>query len=144
MKKRICLPIIGGLPLVALAQADHTPGVNMEVMHLCSILITLALFMVFIVAIIRKILDYRIKKQMVEKGIPPAAAATLLQSEASTERQRDIKWLFILLGTGCGLLGISLTQPLGVHSLAILVFSIAGGYLLYLRYTKRGSAKDTL
>jgi hypothetical protein len=47
----------------------------------------------------------------------------------------------MLAGTGVGLTLVNYTMPLGVHSIAIMSFSIAAsflGYYLFIRKTREG------
>ena len=55
--------------------------------------------------------------------------------------KRIFKWFAMLAGTGVGLTLVNYTMPLGVHSIAIMSFSIAAsflGYYLFIRKTREG------
>jgi len=60
-----------------------------------------------------------------------------LQPGAKDTKNQIIKWFLVLTGLGLGLTIISMTLPLGIHSMAIMSFSIALSFLGYYVFTKR-------
>jgi hypothetical protein len=113
-------------------------GLMEEIVRTVSILLTIILFSAAILSIIRMILDNRIKKQMVEKGVSENIISQLLQPiNKESSRDVNIKWFCILAGIGVGLALINFFQPLGIHSLAIMSFSLAASFLGYYYFTKR-------
>jgi hypothetical protein len=130
MKKMISIAIVAVTPIIANAQSN-TQGIDRDVFNACAIIFTTALFMIFILAIIRGIIEYRIKSKIVEKGIGENIASSILQTSPKENRNTNIKWFALLTGIGAGLTIIYYTLPLGIHSLAIMAFCIAASFLGY-------------
>lgn len=135
MKKIIYIIIIAATPVIANAQSN-AQGINEDVFNACASIFTAGLFMIFILAIIRRIMDYRIKNKIVEKGIPENIVSSILQTSPKENRNTNIKWFALLAGTGTGLTIIYYTLPLGIHSLAIMAFCTAASFLGYYFFLK--------
>ena len=139
MKKITSILTILSAPVAASAQTDSS-NFNMDVFQVCAMIFTVALFMLFILTIIRRMLEYRLKNKIVEKGIPENIAASVLQTSNTDDSYATIKWFFILMGIGAGLTIVHYTRPLGIHSLAVMAFSMAAsflGYFLFVRYSQK-------
>lgn len=140
MRKSISILIIIATPVAACAQTNRTPGIDGEIFKVCASIFTVALFMTFILAILKRILDYRLKNRIVEKGIQEAVASSILQTNFKEDGDINIKWFAVLTGIGAGLTIVNYTLPLGMHSLAIMAFSIAAsflGYFFFIRLSKK-------
>jgi H+/Cl- antiporter ClcA len=137
MKKIISIAIIAATPIIADAQNSNTQGIDEDVFNACAAIFTAGLFMIFILAIIKRIMDYRIKNKIVEKGIPENIASSVLQTNPKENRNTNIKWFALLAGIGIGLTIIHYTLPLGIHSLAIMAFCIAASFLGYYFFLKQ-------
>lgn len=118
--------------------AQHTVGttIDKEIFNICATIFTVGLFMIFILAIVKRVMDYRLKNKIVEKGIPENVISSILQTNPKEDRNINIKWFAILAGMGTGLTIIYYTLPLGIHSLAIMAFCIAAGFLGYFFFLK--------
>ena len=136
MKKIIYIIIIAVTPVIANAQSN-TQGINEDVFNACASIFTAGLFMIFILAIIRRIMDYRIKNKIIEKGIPENIVSSILQTSPKENRNTNIKWFALLAGIGAGLTIIYYTLPLGIHSLAIMAFCTAASFLGYYFFLKQ-------
>ena len=140
MKKIISIAIIAGMPIIANAQNSSMPGIDKDVFNVCATIFVVGLFMIFILAIIKRIMDYRIKNKIVEKGIPENIVSSILQTGPKENRNTNIKWFALLAGIGIALTIIYYTLPLGIHSLAIMAFCIAAsflGYYFFLRQSEK-------
>lgn len=137
MKKIIYIVAIAATPIMANAQNNNIQGINEDVFNACAAIFTAGLFMIFILAIIKRIMDYRIKNKIVEKGIPENIASSILQTSPNENRNTNIKWFALLTGIGAGLTIIYYTLPLGIHSLAIMAFCIAASFLGYYFFLKQ-------
>lgn len=137
MKKIIYIVAIAATPVMANAQNNNIQGINEDVFNACAAIFTAGLFMIFILAIIKRIMDYRIKNKIVEKGIPENIASSILQTSPNENRNTNIKWFALLTGIGAGLTIIYYTLPLGIHSLAIMAFCIAASFLGYYFFLKQ-------
>lgn len=90
----------------------------------------------FIVIIIRLLLNYLLKKQMVAAATSESVIERLLPGPQN-EQNKVAKWVALLLSTGTGLALCSRYLPWELHPVIILLFSTAGGLLAYyffLRY----------
>ena len=133
MKKIITITTAGLACFTANAQGEME--FRPEVFRAVASIFVVGMFMYFIINIIKRIFDQRLKNKIVDKGISENIANSIL----STERENgnaNIKWFSILAGLGIGLMGVNYTQPLGFHSLAIMAFSISLSFLGYYLFTK--------
>jgi hypothetical protein len=140
MKKLIIIATFILLVLTVNAQqhtASRGSGIDVKVLNTCAAIYAVSLGVAFILIIMKRLLEYRLKNRIVEKGIPENLAASILQAGASEEKNANIKWFSLLTGAGIGLTIIYYTQPLGIHSLAIMSFSIAMSFLGYHFFIKR-------
>ena len=112
-------------------QIDH------EVFNICATIFVVALFMIFMLTILKRVLEYRLKNKIVEKGIVENVASSILQTGTNENRHINIKWFAILAGIGAGLTIVNYTQPLGIHSLAVMAFSISLSFLGYYFFLKQ-------
>ena len=139
MSKPLGLLLITLIPFAANAQANRVNDEEMEIIRICFVLVSAALLIVFILGILKRFFDYRLKDRIVEKGIPETMASTILQTSVVENRNANIKWFAILVGIGVGLTIVNYTRPLGLHSLAIVAFSLAASFLGYLFFLKQSS-----
>ena len=137
MKKVINVSFIVAAPVFANAQSSNQLVIDKEVFNVCASIFTVGLFMIFILAIIKRIMDYRIKHRIVEKGVPQNVASSILQTSPNENRNINIKWFAILSGIGLGLIIIYYTLPLNIHSLAIMAFCVAASFLGYYFFLKQ-------
>jgi hypothetical protein len=92
--------------------------------------------MLFILTIMKRIVDFRLKSKIVEKGIPENIVSSILQTNPKEDRNINIKWFAILAGLGAAFVIIKFTLPLGIHSLAIMAFCIAASFLGYFFFIR--------
>jgi len=111
-----------------------------NVLNAVAILLTIYLASSFILSLVKLFLSDRLQRSMLEKQTPENIVAKLLPRHKS-EKQRTIKWFFLLFALSIGLTIVYLTQPLGFHSVLIVSFSTAFGFLAYFQYLK--STKNT-
>ncbi|MDJ1496169.1 hypothetical protein QNI19_24745 [Cytophagaceae bacterium DM2B3-1] len=138
MKKILVLSMIMAVPLAA--NAENGSYINQEVFNICSVIFLVGMGMLFLLTILKRILDFRLKNKIVEKGIDHTMAASILETNPQEGRNINIKWFAILAGLGSGLTLIHYTLPLGIHSMAIMSFCLAVsflGYFFFLRQTER-------
>lgn len=140
MKKIITFVPAGFVTMTVNAQDNYSrigEGISGEVFRICATIFVVLAFMVFILAILKGIFEYRLKHKIVDKGIPENIISSLLKDNKGEGRNINIKWFAILAGLGAGLTVVNYTLPLGIHSLAIMTFSIAFSFLGYYFYLKR-------
>lgn len=90
----------------------------------------------FILAIIKLVLDARIKYKMIEKGVSEELIKQFLQPNTKELQREALKWVIVFAGISLGLFVSLVFKPLGIHTLAILSLSIAVSFLVYYRFVK--------
>ena len=110
--------------------------VNEEMLQVSAAIFVVGMFMYFIISILKRILEHRLKNKIIDKGISESIATSILETNSGENKNANIKWFAILAGIGIGLTGVNYTQPLGFHSLAIMAFSISLSFLAYYFFTK--------
>jgi hypothetical protein len=109
----------------------------MDLQRICTVITVLSLLLAFILTIIRLFLDQRIKHSLIDKGASENIIAQLLPGAQKENRHVAMKWFFILAGIGLGLTLVSIFQPLGIHSLAMMAFSLAVSFLGYYYFSRK-------
>lgn len=144
MKKLFTVAIVSIAGFAANAQGATSPtytySYEPEVFRTFSILLLILLFMVFIVTLLKLFFENRLKNKIVDKGVSDTAAASILYTSPKNDRQSTIKWFCILAGLGAGLMIVNYTQPLGIHSIATLAFSLSASFLAYYFFTKNSNS----
>lgn len=113
-----------------------------DLLQISGILTGLFLVITFFLTLLHTWLDARLKSKLVDRGATEGTVAQLLQPLKKESRMEPVKWFTILTGLGIGLLLINFTQPIGLHSLAIMSFSLAAGFLGYYLITKKTGDPD--
>lgn len=98
-----------------------------------------ALFLLgyFVLAAIKLVLNYLLKNKIVDTAIISESVVERLLPGPQDELNKVVKWVALLLSTGAGLTACSWYLPLGLHSVIILVFSTALGFLAYFFFLLR-------
>jgi len=133
MKKIITILVAGLVCYTTNAQNNADPYLqySREMTKIIATIFVVILFMVFIINVMKRVFDHRLKNKIVEKGISENIAQSLLETKTTKDKYANIKWFALLAGTGIGLTGVNFTQPLGFHSFAIMAFSISLSFLGY-------------
>lgn len=139
MKKLTVLAVVLLSSVMVHAQRfdDRSVGIIEEITRSIIILFGMSLIGSFILIIFRQILDHRLKNRMLEKGASDELAAQFLRPDVKDVKKQTMKWFIIFLCIGAGFLFIDATQPIGLHSIAILCFCIALGYLAYYLFVRK-------
>lgn len=116
---------------------SQSSDIDPDVYKVIVVIFIIVLIMWFILKILRNMLDHKLKNRIIDKEIPQELASSILQTESNSEIQNSIKWFAILISTGGGLFITNQYLPLGLHSIGIMVISIAIGFLAYSIYLKR-------
>lgn len=111
--------------------------IKWEVVNTTRMVLTVVLFSIVILTFIKLILDYRIKGKLIDKGASDSVIAQMLQPTIKENSYSTIKWIAILAGVGLGLSLVAAFLPLGIHSLAIMSFSLAASFLGYYFFINR-------
>ena len=141
MKKITTITIIMLMTLSLNAQSVYKlldgKEISRELIDIPASLLAVILVFLFLLNAIKWILNYRLKSKMIDNDVSNDIINQLLQPGKNETRQQAIKWFIILMGIAIGLTIISFFQPLGIHSLAIMIFSIAISFLAYYFYLRR-------
>jgi tellurite resistance protein TehA-like permease len=140
MKKIVTTIVIAaGTWTSAAAQNSNPAGdtFKYDALHASSTILTIVVFCVVALTFIKWLLDYRLKNKLIEKGAPDHVVSQILQPIISDNKNVTIKWFALLMGLGTGLSFVDYYQPLGIHSLAIMSFSLAASLLGYYFYISR-------
>jgi hypothetical protein len=144
MKKIIAITMLIAAPFALPAQHYRLSDgryFSQELINIPATILIVYLLTTFLLTIIRSNLDYRLKSRMVDKGVSDKIVEQFLQPHNRDSRGQAMKWFLILAGIGVGLTIVSFTLPLGIHSVAILVFSVAFSFLGYYYFLKRSGSQ---
>ena len=119
------------------ANAQNSEHFNEMVFNAVAVIFVFLAIMVFIITVLKRVLDHRLKNKIIDKGIAENIASSILQSDTKDEGNINIKWFALLAGTGAGLGIVNFTQPLGIHSLAIMCACISVSFLGYYFFQQR-------
>lgn len=133
MKKLILILTIVGFASTAYAQDSL---ISQHTFNICASILVLGLVMLFILTVMKRLLEHRIKNRIVEKGVPESIAMSILEVSPKEDRNVNLKWALILAGLGIALFFIHHSQPLGIHSLSILAFCLSASFLGYFFISK--------
>ena len=137
MKKVITIIAAGLVSFTVNAQDSLDMEFRPEVFRSVVAIFVVGMFMYFIINIMKRIFEHRLKNKIVDKGISENIAQSILASQTREDNKyANVKWFAILAGIGIGLTGVNYTQPLGFHSLAIMAFSISLSFLGYYLFTR--------
>ena len=141
MKKSIIIITSILVSVAANAQDNFDPLKDRQFIfdsvNICAVLLVIYLLSGFILRIIKQSLDYKLKNKMLDKQTGEPVIAQLLQPESNKEsRKYLLQWFFILTAIGTGFTAMKLSGPFGLHSLAIMAFSIAAGFGGYYYFTR--------
>jgi len=136
MKKIIAIATVCSVSFTANAHESDVVY-NEEILQVAAAIFVVGMFMYFIIDILRRIFEHRLKNKIVDKGISENIAQSILATQKPEDnRYANVKWFAILAGIGLGLMIVNYTQPLGFHSLAIMAFSISLSFLGYYFFTR--------
>lgn len=105
--------------------------------NICAILLVIYLLSNFILRILKQSLEFKLKNKIIDKETAEPVVAQLMQPESKKEKRNYLlQWFFILVAVGLGFSIMSFSRPFGLHSLAIMAFSIAAGFGGYYFFTR--------
>jgi FtsH-binding integral membrane protein len=141
MKKAIIAAAILTSTIAANAQDKQEPLIDRELVfdmvHICAVVLVIYLISSFILQLIRQNLDYRLKSKIIEKQTDENVVAQLVPADKTNPVNSILQWFCTLMGVAIGFLVMTFTQPFGLHSLAIMAFSVAAGLGIYYLFTRR-------
>jgi len=127
--------------IVANAQDKQEPLIDRELIfdlvHICAVVLIIYLVSSFILQLIRQNLDYRLKSKIIEKETAENVLGQLIPPDKTNPSNTILQWFCTLVGIAIGFMVMTFTQPFGLHSLAIMAFSVAAGLGIYYFFTRR-------
>lgn len=146
--KRLLIPILSLLIFVAARAEDKTGGIidrdfMVDAFHVGATIFLLYLCFNFILELLQRNLDHRIKSRAIAAGSSETMVSRLLARQKKDVRRGALAWICVLLAIGLGLSIINFTMPFGLHSVAIMAFSIGAGLLAFYLISgrQRGSSQ---
>jgi hypothetical protein len=140
MKRSLLLLLFCFVAATAQAQTAPVAALDGDALEFARkiILPAIALFLLgsFVLGAIKVVLNYLLKRQILTAGVSESMAERLLPGPQS-EQNKAVKWAVLLLSTGTGLAVCRFYLPLGLHSVIILLFSTAFGFLTYYLFLRR-------
>jgi len=143
MKKISATALILLFAIAANAQAAETfdplkdRQLFFDCLNIAAVLTVIYLVSSFILKIFQGVYTFRLKNRILDKGTEENIIKQLIQPEKKDNQKTILQWFFMLLAIGIGLVLIKLIQPFGIHSLAILAFSMAAGFGGYYYFSKQ-------
>ncbi|GAB2982535.1 hypothetical protein GCM10027049_18990 [Mucilaginibacter puniceus] len=111
--------------------------ISRQLIDIPASILAVYIISIFLINIIKGILNHRLKYKMIDKGVSEDMIKLLLQHDQSDTKNQTIKSVFILTGLGIGITITSFFQPYDIHSAVILIFSLSLSFLAYYFYIKR-------
>ncbi len=143
MKKILVFVLCSTGTVAANAQSDYEifndGGFARDLTHILAMIAVIFMLTAFILSMIKLFLEHRIKNRVIDKGVDENVVSQLLQPDRKSVGDVAMKWFVIFTGIGVGLTLINVFRPFGIHSLAIMSFSVAAGFLGYYFYTRRNN-----
>jgi hypothetical protein len=125
----------------AWAQGNLAPTLDANMMDLGRhvILPLLGFFLLcnFVLAAVKMVLNYLLKNKIIDSAVISPSIVERLLPGPQDEQNKVVKWIALLLSTGIGLAVCNWYLPLGLHSIIILLFSTALGFLAYYLFVSR-------
>ncbi|MDP4130113.1 MAG: hypothetical protein Q8918_01840 [Bacteroidota bacterium] len=142
MKKILSTAIILSLAFAVQAQPQEVfdplrdRQLYFDILNISAVLTGMYLISSFILQIFKQHYNYRIKNRMLDKGTEENIVRQLLQPGKKENKNGILQWFFMLAAIGAGLLLVTVIRPFGLHSLAILAFSLAAGFGGYYYFSR--------
>jgi len=141
MKKALIIVAALGGSIVAYAQDKPEPlidrGLIFDLVHLIVFILVIYLISSFILQLVRSNFDFRLKSKILERQTEEHTVSQLVRPEKINPLNSVLQWICALVAVGVGFALINVTLPFGLHSLAIMAFSVAGGLGVYYFMAKR-------
>jgi hypothetical protein len=148
MKKALASLLLFGFTCKSIAQS--TSGLNSledipgKFIEIPALLLLISVIAGFIINVVRLFFDYRIKTKIIDKGVPEEIVAHVLRPSGKDTKKLSFKWFSVLASIGMGLVIINLFRPFGIHSIIIMTFSVAAGFLAYYYFETQLDKKNSL
>jgi ABC-type uncharacterized transport system fused permease/ATPase subunit len=109
--------------------------INLDVFYTCALIFGITLFFLFVLNMIKKFLDQKIKNKIIDNNITESMAQTLLNHNVEEEQNSTLRWFSILTGIALGTSLLGTIQ--NINPAPILALCLAVSLLVYYFYLKR-------
>lgn len=137
MKKILLILSTALFPTLANAQTQGSTYIDRDQIALAVTVLIIAVILAFLLELVKRYLDYRLKEKVVESGVTQELASLLLHRDQQDLLRTCIKWLAIFLGLGCGFAIVAVVQLPIWGALAVIAFCLSGSFLGYYFFLKR-------
>lgn len=135
MKKALIFTAALGGSVAAFAQDKPEPLINREfifdLIHIIAVLLVIYLISSFILQLVRSNFDFRLKSKLIDRQADETIVGRLVETGKVNPQNTVLQWICALGSVGVGFILIDLTEPVGLHSLAIMAICIAAGLTVY-------------
>jgi hypothetical protein len=125
----------------AVAQTTPAPALDVNTLEFARrIIVPAVLFFLLsyvVLGAIKLVLNYLLKNKIIDTAAISESVVERLLPGPQDEQNRAVKWIALLLSTGAGLALCNWYLPLGLHSVIIMLFSTALGFLTYYLFLSR-------
>gem|GEM_PF-6690626 len=101
-----------------------------EVFRTGAFIFSLIMVMIFVVIMVRTYMDNKLRHKILQNNVQPDSLHALLDLTPQDRKVTNLRWVYILAGTGIGLLFVA-PLPLGIPSIAIMCLSLAASFLAF-------------
>ncbi|WAC09253.1 hypothetical protein [Dyadobacter pollutisoli] len=137
MKKILLILSTALFPTLANAQTQGSMHIDRDQIALAVTVLIIAVILAFLLELVKRYLDYRLKEKVVESGVTQELASLLLHRDQQDLLRTCIKWLAIFLGLACGFTIVAVAQLPIWGALAVIAFCLSGGFLGYYLFLKK-------
>lgn len=140
MKKIFATASILSIAIASKAQDSFDPlkdrQLYFEVLNICAVLTGMYLISSFIQRMLKQYYGHRIRNRILDKGTEETIVREILQPDKNETKNHTLQWFCMLAAIGAGLMLVNWIRPFGLHSLAILAFSVAAGFGAYYYFSR--------
>jgi len=140
MKKIFTTSAILSLSFAVKAQDGFDPfkdrQLYFDILNICAVMAVIYLVASIIQRLLKQFYNYRIKNRMLDRGTEENIVQQMLQPDKKDDKRNVLQWFCMLSAIGAGILLVNWIRPFGLHSLAILAFSLAAGFGAYYYLAK--------
>jgi hypothetical protein len=108
-----------------------------DCLNISAVLAVIYMISSFILKIMQGAYTFKLKNRMLDKGTEENIVKQLIQPDKKENRNYLLQWFFMLAAIGTGLILVTLIRPFGIHSVAIMAFSLAAGFGAYYYFTRQ-------
>lgn len=141
MKSFLLLLLVCLLAGGAAAQSSQAPALDINTLEFARRIIIPALLFFFlgyfVLGAIKLVLNYLLKNKILDTAVSSPSVVERLLPGPPDEQSKVVKLIALLLSTGAGLALCNWYLPVGLHSVVIMLFSTAIGFLAYYLYLRR-------